>query len=94
MRTDVSKERIASSASQLLVTTNVVPRLLILSTFPSLLMEALLYSETSVLTRDTRLQIPEDDILRSHCRENLKSRTIRNFYLHIMLYFCILSHAV
>jgi hypothetical protein len=32
-----------------------------------------MFLETSVLTRTTRLHIPEGDILHSHCRENLKS---------------------
>jgi hypothetical protein len=46
------------------------------------MMEALSSSETSVLTRATRRNVPEDGILQSHRRENLKSWTVFGMNYH------------
>jgi hypothetical protein len=66
VRTDVSEEL---SASIIRVT-------IIGEVERALMMEALSSSETSVFTRATRRNTPEDAILHSHRRENLKAYKI------------------
>jgi hypothetical protein len=66
---EVASELSRRTAFRLLVTANVIASSPILV---SLIIEAIHFSETSILTRATRRNIPGEDILHSHRRENLK----------------------
>jgi hypothetical protein len=79
VRTDFSYERIASIIKVTIIFLRSVLRLLVTAKVPSspilvtLMMEAILSSERSFLTRIRRRNIPADGILHSHCREDVKS---------------------
>jgi hypothetical protein len=92
VRVDVSEELSSSiivfvlvflrGVGRLLVTANVFPSSPILVT---LMMEALSSCDTSVLTRATWRNIPQDGIIRSHRRESLKFYMIYK-YIYIYIY--------
>jgi hypothetical protein len=71
------------SVRRLLVTATLVSSSPI---FVTVMKEAQISSETSVLTGPTRRDSPEDDILHNHRRENLKS--------YIILYFIFVAQSL
>jgi hypothetical protein len=79
VRSDVSEKRISSICSVQISASSLQPPAHAgssLADFTTLKMETIRSSEMSVHTRSTRRHIPEDGIVHSHRRENLKSYII------------------
>jgi hypothetical protein len=77
---------------RLLVTANVVPTSS--QIFVTLLIEALRSSETSVITRATRRNIPEDGILHSHRREDFMPLSCNNKAMLSTVLITVLSRGI
>jgi hypothetical protein len=77
-----------STLRRLLVKANVVPTSPIAVT---LIMKALRSSETSVLTRATCLNIPQDVVLHSYRRVNLKSYIVILVFHYLLLCYIVFT---
>jgi phospholipid N-methyltransferase len=82
VRTYDSEELSASFIRVTRITASTVPSSPI---FATLMKEALRSSENPVLTIATQLNTPEDAILRSHRRGNLKSYEHENVYINMKM---------